>query len=106
MTSRDEKMQVIIDLAKEQVINWYNPITNREWISQSIGNNIPKFSNRPEERTEMYVLTGGEAKGFVVAFHGLGKVIAYDMYATRTREYSIQDNQKTCQNLQKTANLS
>ena len=89
--SNTENMQAIIDLAKHQVEAWYNPGTTRAWTCTVAGNNVSPFSNIPEERTELYILTGGEAKGFVVAFHGLGKVIAHDMFVTRSKEFSIQD---------------
>jgi len=91
MTNREEQMQVIIDLAKKKVESWYNPGTTRQWTCTVAGNNAPQFSDRPEERTEMYVLTGGEAKGFVIAFHGLGKVIAYNTCVTQSKEYNIKD---------------
>lgn len=89
--THEEQMQVLIDLAKHQVEAWYNPGTTRQWTCTVAGNNVSPFSDRPEERTELYILTGGEAKGFVVAFHGLGKVIAHDMFVTQSKEFSIQD---------------
>lgn len=89
--THEEQMKVLIDLAKHQVEAWYNPGTTREWTCTIAGNNVSPFSNIPEERTELYILTGGEAKGFVVAFHGLGKAIAHDMFVTRSKEFSIRD---------------
>ena len=79
------EMQELIDDAKKQVIEWYNPQTKRHFIKTQIWSASYEWPEQrhPGELTELYVLDGGEAKGTIIADYYNGVVTCYDKYHTK-----------------------
>jgi len=89
--TREEQIEKLIDKAKKQVINWYNPKTTRRWIeisSDSIILPIPRITEA-QNITKMFVLEGGEPKGIVIVNYFMGIVIAFDSYMRRNKVYQL-----------------
>jgi hypothetical protein len=79
MSDREEEMEEMIESAKKQVLSWYNLDTKREFIETSIWSASDQFnSHKAGNLTKLFVLSGGEAKGTIIADYFNGIVIAYD----------------------------
>ncbi len=85
MATKDEEMEEIIKKAKEQVLNWYNPETDRAFIETSIWSASPDYGEGSGNLTKLFILQGGEAKGTILADYFNGTVIAYDRTFSQTR---------------------
>jgi hypothetical protein len=78
MQIQDEEMEKMIKDAKEQILNWYNPKTDRKFIESSIWSASPQYGIGAGSLTKLFVLQGGEAKGTILADYFNRIVIAYD----------------------------
>lgn len=88
MSIKDEEMKELIEEAKKQVIEWYNPGTPRKFIKTQIWSASKQFPDQkePGALTELYVLEGGEAKGTILVDYYNGVVLAYDRLHIKTLE--------------------
>lgn len=78
MSIVDEEMEDMINDAKKQILDWYNPETDRKFIESSIWSASPQFGDGAGSLTKLFVLQGGEAKGTILADYFNRIVIAYD----------------------------
>jgi len=74
----DEELEKIIKDAKKQILAWYNPETDREFIESSIWSASPQYGEGSGSQTKLFVLQGGESKGTILADYFNRVVIAYD----------------------------
>lgn len=78
--TKKEEMKELIEEAKKQVKNWYNPDTPRKFIKTQIWSASREFPGKSGSLTELYILEGGEAKGTIIADYFNGVVTAYDKF--------------------------
>jgi hypothetical protein len=78
MSKKDEEMEKMIKDAKKQILAWYNPETDREFIESSTWSASPQYGEGSGSLTKLFVLQGGEAKGTILADYFNRVVIAYD----------------------------
>lgn len=85
MSKTDEEMEKLINAAKEQILDWYNPETDRKFIESSIWSAFPQYGEGAGSLTKLFVLQGGEAKGTILADYFNRVVIAYDRTFSEVR---------------------
>lgn len=85
MSSKEEQMGDLIENAKRQVIEWYNPTTPRKFIESCIWSASIEYGEGVGSQTRLFVLQGGEAKGTILADYFNGVVIAYDRIFSEIR---------------------
>lgn len=68
-------MEEIIKRAKIKVIDAYDGVDNRKWLTASLDSYETK-----DYRIEVFVREGSPQKGFIVANHGTGTVLAFNAW--------------------------